>query len=237
MSEETTVYVVDSDQAARESMAAIAGSKGVQVREFGSGEKLLAEWSAGGLACLIVDADLPGLSGLDLQQQLQEAGQLPPAVVVSERGDVRAAVRAMQQGAITFLQKPCDPAELSAAIDAALQRATLQEDARRHQAELRNRFEQLTRSEREVLSRVMEGQANRRMANDLDLGLRTVELRRSNIMRKTGASNLSELIRLAIEAGFPDSLTPLPPVVEANKSSGEPIAEGEAAENLQHPEA
>jgi FixJ family two-component response regulator len=223
MSEETTVYVVDGDQAARESIAAIAKSKGVRVREFESGEALLTELSAGGLACLIVDADLPGVSGLDLQQQLQEAGQSPPAVMVGNHGDVRAAVRAMQQGAVTFLQKPCRQDELSAAIDAGLDKASQQHEAKRQKEDLRNRFEQLTLSEREVLSRVLEGQPNRRIATEMDIGLRTVELRRSNIMRKTGASNLSELVRLAIEVDFPNGLA-APAANEPGKSNGEPVA-------------
>jgi len=222
MSEETTIYVVDSDQAARESIAAIARSKGVRVREFESGEALLTELPAGSPACLIVDADLPGLSGLDLQLQLQEAGQSPPAVMVSNQGDVRAVVKAMQQGAVTFLQKPCAQNELSDAIDAALDRASQQQETKRQKQELRHRFEQLTLSEREVLSRVLEGQPNRRIANEMDIGLRTVELRRSNIMRKTGASNLSELVRLAIEVDFPNGLAA--PTSEAGKSNGEPVA-------------
>lgn len=223
MGEETTVYVVDSDQAARESMAAVARSKGVRVREFESGEALLTELPADNLACLIVDADLPGVSGLDLHKQLQEAGQSPPAVMVSSHGDVRAAVRAMQQGAVTFLQKPCGQDELSAAIDMALDRVYRQQETKRQAQDLRNRFEQLTPSEREVLSRVIEGQANRKIASELDIGLRTVELRRSNIMRKTGAGNLSELIRLAIEVDFPNGLT-TPPTAEPGKSNGESVA-------------
>jgi two-component system, LuxR family, response regulator FixJ len=223
MREETTVYVVDSDQAARESISAIARSKGVRVREFESGEALLTELPAGNPACLIVDADLPGVSGLDLQRQLQQSGQSPPAVMVSNQGDVRTAVKAMQQGAVTFLQKPCAGEELSAAIDAALDKANQQQETKRHKQELRDRFEQLTLSEREVLSRVLEGQPNRRIANEMDIGLRTVELRRSNIMRKTGASNLTELVRLAIEVDFPNGLT-APTASEAGKSNGEPVA-------------
>jgi FixJ family two-component response regulator len=223
MSEETTVYVVDSDQVARESIAAIAKSKGLRVRELESGQALLTELSAGGLACLIVDADLPGVSGLDLQKQLQEAGHSLPAVMVGNHGDVRTAVRAMQQGAVTFLQKPCGQDELSAAIDTALDKVYRQQEVKRQSQELQSRFEQLTLSEREVLSRVIEGQANRKIATEMDIGLRTVELRRSNIMRKTGASNLSELIRLAIEVNFPNGLS-TPPATEPAKSNGEPVA-------------
>jgi two-component system response regulator FixJ len=217
MSEETTVYVVDSDPADRISIAAVAKSKGVTVREFESSEAFLAELSAAKRACVILDADQ------DFQLRLQQSGSSPPVVMVGP-GDVRAAVRAMQQGAVSYLAKPVDPDELSAAIDIALQRAGKQ--ALNHaKQDLRTRFEQLTASEREVLSRVIDGQPNRRIAGDLDLGLRTVELRRSNIMRKTGAANLSELIRLAIEVDFPNGLASPAVAREVDKTPGEPNAE------------
>ena len=222
MSEETTVFVVDSDQAARQSIAAVAKAKGVRVKELESGEALLAEMSSNGRLCLIVDVDLPDVSGLDLQPQLQQAGKSLPIVMVGQP-DVRVAVRAMQQGAITYLPKPCSQDEVTAAIDAALEQARQHEAQRRQQEELRNRFEQLTASEREVLTRVIEGQPNRRIAGEMDIGLRTVELRRSNIMRKTGANNLSELIRLAIQVDFPNGLAA--PVSEGAKSNGEPVEE------------
>lgn len=216
MSEETTVYVVDSDRAERESIAAIARSKGVTVREFESNEAFLAEVSPAKRACVILDADQ------DVQMQLDQTGASPPVVMVG-RGDVRAAVRAMQQGAVSYLAKPVDRDELNAALDIALQRAG-QQQLNHGRQDLRTRFEQLTASEREVLSRVIDGQPNRRIAGDLDMGLRTVELRRSNIMRKTGAANLSELIRLAIEVDFPKGLA-LPAAREVDKTPGEPNAE------------
>lgn len=228
MNQETTVYVVDGDDAARQSMAAVARSKGLQVREVESGETLLAQLPADGRFCFIVDVDLPGLSGLELQPQLRQGGESLPLVMVGQP-DVRVAVRAMQQGAVTYLQKPCCQEELTVAIDAALERAGQHQAERRQKEDLRSRFEQLTSSEREVLARVMEGQSNRQMAGEMDLGLRTVELRRSNIMRKTGASNLCELIRLAIEVNFPSGLAPLPS--EDPKPKGEPGAKAEPLES------
>lgn len=222
MSEETTIYVVDSDQTARQSMAALARSKGAQVRELESGEALLAELPADGRLCLIVEVDLPGVTGLELQPQLQQAGKCLPVVMVG-RPDVRVAVCAMQQGAVTYLEKPCSHEELTAAIDIALDRANQQHAEKRQKEDLVNRFEQLTASERKVLSRVIDGQPNRRIASEMDLGLRTVELRRSNIMRKTGASNLCDLIRLAIEVNFPNGLAGFES--EPVKSNGEPVTQ------------
>src|SRR5436190_18468146 len=145
MSEESTVYIVDADSLARRSMAEIARSKGLEVREYDSAERLSGELpSIPGRACLIADAVLaePGLQ----LQHLHKNGKSLPTVAVGPH-DVRIAVRSMQQGAVTFLSKPCDPQELSAAIDAALERASQQQQAGQIKADLRQLFEQLTASE------------------------------------------------------------------------------------------
>lgn len=227
MREETTVYVVDGEQAARKETVEIVRSKGLGVRECESAEQLLGELPPESRPeCFIVNADLPGISGLELQQRLCNSGKHSP-LVMTGGGDVRTAVRAMQQGAVTFLQRPCCAQELSAAIELALDRASQQQATQRQKDELRDRFQQLTLSERDVLARVIEGQPNRRIASEMDLGLRTVELRRSNIMRKTGATNLSELIRRAIEVDFPNSLAA--PASEAGKSNGETVVDEPAA--------
>jgi FixJ family two-component response regulator len=202
MNEESTVYIVDADSSARRSMAEIARSKGLQVREFESAEQVLVELPlAEARACLIADA-----TTIDTRQQLRDTKNPIPLVVVGP-DDARTAVRAMQQGAVTYLPKSCETHEFLAAVDTALERAGHQQRAMRQTEELRQRFEQLSASEREVLARVMEGQPNRQIANEMDIGLRTVELRRSNIMRKTGANNLLELTRLTIEVDFPQGLS------------------------------
>ena len=203
MSAEATVFLVDDDAAVRESIAALARSKGLKVLEYESAEAFLANRNAG-RGCLLVELRLPGMSGLELQQKLQEAGRAVPTVFISAFGDVPTAVRAMQQGAVTFLEKSCDPADLWAGIELALKQGNRRQSSSESQEALRERFAQLTESEREVLARVVEGQPNKRIAAELDIGLRTVELRRSNIMRKTGANSFSELIRLAIEVDFPN---------------------------------
>jgi len=207
MNEEATVHIVDDQQAQRESFAAVIRSKGLQVREYGSAEEFLSggagDWDR---ACLLIEAQLPGMSGLELQQRLATQGSSIPVVMTSDLPDVSLAVRAMQQGAVTFLQKPCTPEELWAGIELALQSAREQAEANQRRQDLRERFRSPSDSERTVLSRVIEAKSNKQIATELDLGLRTVELRRSNIMRKTGAANLFELMRLVIEVGFPDDL-------------------------------
>jgi len=218
MSEEATIYVVDADPAAREAMAAMVRSKGLQVHECESAEAFLNEFRPNGKTCLVTEVHLPDMSGLELQQRLKIAGKQAPVVMVSDRGDIRTAVLAMKQGAVSFLEKPCNSDELSAAIDEALEQSAQQHQRTEQNQALRDRFAQLTPSEREVLSRVIEGQPNRRIAKDLDIGLRTVELRRSHIMRKTGANSLSELIRLAIDVNFPEDL-PTPATVASMAES------------------
>lgn len=206
MTAEATVFVVDDNPAERETLAAIARDQGCQVRECESAETFLAEFRDDTATCVVVEAHLPDMSGSELQQRLKVAGKAAPVVMVSGRGDIRTAVQAMQQGAVTFLEKPCSAEELSSAIETALEQATRQQQAGQRQLELRERFARLTPSEREVLERVLEGQPNRQIAAEMDLGLRTVELRRSHIMKKTGTTNLSELIRLATEIHFPHDL-------------------------------
>jgi len=206
MREPATVYVVDDDPAARESVAAVVRSRGLQVREFESAEQFLESVEDDDRSCLLVDVRMPGMSGLELQQKLNAAGRSIPIVMITGFGDVAMAVKAMQNGAVTFLEKPCSQEQLWESIELALQRADQQQEAARRKQDLRQRFGKLSHSERDVLARVLEGQQNKRIALDLDLGLRTVELRRSNIMRKTGAASLSDLIRLAIEVDFPNDL-------------------------------
>jgi FixJ family two-component response regulator len=206
-------------------MAEIARSKGLEVREYESAEQVFGELpSANGCACLVADG-VQNASGLELLRRLRGAGRLTPTVIVGP-DEARPAVRAMQHGAVTYLPKPCDSQELSAAIDAALEQASQQHHVTRQKEELRQRFEQLTASEREVLARVMEGQPNRQIANEMDIGLRTVELRRSNIMRKTGANNLLELTRLTIEVNFPQGLATPTVKDEAVPDSYSPSPEG-----------
>jgi two-component system, LuxR family, response regulator FixJ len=205
---EETVFIVDDDPQARELVAAIARSKGWQVREYESAEALLGADRGTGKSCVVLEVQLPGLSGLELQSRLAANGDFVPAVFVTAHGDVPTAVQAMQQGAVTFLQKPASSDALSQAIELGLRRSEEHYAAAQETQDLRDRFAQLTASERNVLERVIQGQPNKQIATEMDIGLRTVELRRSHIMRKTGAASLTHLIRLAIEVGFPDDLPP-----------------------------
>jgi two-component system, LuxR family, response regulator FixJ len=219
MSEEATVFIVDDDPAARESVAAVVESRGLHVRQFESAEEFLKHFSGERNACVLVDVRMAGMSGLELQEELVRSGRLIPTIILTGYGDVAMAVKAMQSGAVTFLEKPCPQEELWSSIERALALAQRLDQSTDRKAELQGRFRQLTGSERDVLSRVLDGQANKRIAADLDIGLRTVELRRSYIMKKTHAASLSELIRMAMEANFPHDL-PAPRELEPQGTDG-----------------
>jgi FixJ family two-component response regulator len=143
-----------------------------------------------------------GMSGLQLLQQLQARQSTLPAIVITGYADVPMAVKAMQTGALTFLEKPCQDQELWQAIQQGLDKEKSLQSLRRQKGEIEARLATLTEDEVAVLRKLLEGLPNKRIAVDLDIGLRTVELRRSNIMKKMSAASLPELVRMAILIGF-----------------------------------
>lgn len=189
MSEEAAVFVVDDDPAVRDSIAMFIRAEGIEVRTFDSARSLLAEWERCKPGCLIVDLRLPGASGLDLQERLAGDDNAPPIIFLTGYGTVPAAVRALKAGAMDFLEKPFDPAVLLALVREALAR----DRARR--ADIR-RLDALTRREREVLGKVVEGDTNKVIAANLGISVRTVELHRARGMRKLGVRSVAELVRL-----------------------------------------
>jgi two-component system, LuxR family, response regulator FixJ len=202
MDANATVFVVDDDAAARESVMAIVSAKGVPAKGFTNAEEFLAHYDANLRGCIVADVRMNGMSGLQMLQQLATRGSTLPAIVITGYADVPMAVKAMQAGALTFLEKPCQDQELWQAIQQALDREASQQALRRQTAELQTRLATLTEDEVAVLRKLLEGLPNKRIAVDLDIGLRTVELRRSNIMKKMGAASLPELVRMAIVIGF-----------------------------------
>ena len=189
VSEEAAVFVVDDDPAVRDSIAMFIRAEGLEVRTFDSARSLLAEWERCKPGCLIVDLRLPGASGLDLQERLAGDDNAPPIIFLTGYGTVPAAVRALKAGAMDFLEKPFDPAVLLALVREALAR----DRARR--ADIR-RLDALTRREREVLGKVVEGDTNKVVAANLGISVRTVELHRARGMRKLGVRSVAELVRL-----------------------------------------
>lgn len=201
MDNSNIVFVVDDDAAARESVLALARSKGLQARSFASTEEFLAEYSPAMKGCVVVDVRMAGMAGLELLEKLKSPqGSLP--VIATTQDGVCSAVKAMQAGALTFLEKPWNDEQLWGAIQQALAVEQTQHAHRRQRLEIHERLASLSEDELEVFRRLLAGHANKRIAADLDIGLRTVELRRANIMRKMQATSLPDLVRLAILGGF-----------------------------------
>ena len=201
MAAEPLVYVVDDDEAVRESLAALLEARGYTVRTFELAGDFLAAAPTLRPGCLIADIRMPGMDGLELQQHLVERGFRFPLIVITGHGDVPLAVRAMKAGAGDFIEKPCSAEASRASIDAALARREAgSEDPRAAAAAARLAL--LSPREREVLQGLLAGLPNKSIAYDLAISPRTVEIHRARVIDKTGARSLSELIRTALAAGM-----------------------------------
>jgi FixJ family two-component response regulator len=195
-SDSAVVYVVDDDYRVRESLSSLLSSVGLRVAVFSSAAEFRKFEKPDAPACLVLDLQLPGASGLELQQELA-AGNAPPIVFISGHGDIPSSVRAMKGGAIEFLSKPYSEQELLKAINAAIALDRTEREKRSEFAELRRHYNLLTVREREVLPFVVAGFANKVTAADLGTSEITIGVHRGQIMRKMGAKSLAELIRMA----------------------------------------
>jgi FixJ family two-component response regulator len=195
------VFVVDDDFRVRESLCSLITSRGLHVAVFGSAAEFLECEKPDKPACLILDLQLPGTSGLELQHQLTN-GDAPPIVFISGHGDIPSSVRAMKAGAIEFLSKPFSEQELMHAIDNAITIDRIARQKRTELAELQRHYSLLTPREREVLPFVVEGCANKVTAADLGTSEITIGVHRGQIMRKMAAKSLAELVRMADKLGI-----------------------------------
>jgi FixJ family two-component response regulator len=190
------VFVVDDDHRIRQALHRLISSAGITVITFASAAEFLECEKPDAPACLVLDLQLPGVGGLELQQQLAD-GDAPPIVFISGHGDVPSTVRAMKAGAIEFLLKPFGDDELLRAIDAAITLDRAARQKRSEVTELRERYAHLTAREREVLPFVVAGFANKQAAGDLGIAENTIAVHRGQIMRKMGSRSLAELVRMA----------------------------------------
>lgn len=196
------IYVIDDDHRMREALSSLIASVGYDVAVFGSAAEFLEAEKPDAPACLILDLQLPGASGLELQEQLV-ASDSPPIVFITGHGDIAASVRAMKAGAVEFLPKPFEEGHLLRAIEEALLRDRFAREKRLELAELRNHYHSLTRREREVLPFVVAGFANKQTGADLGASEITIGVHRGQVMRKMGARSLAELVRMADKLGIP----------------------------------
>jgi len=196
ITDDPVVFVVDDDHRVREALCSLLASVGLRVNAYGSAAEFLEAEKPDAPACLVLDLQLPGPSGLELQRELAD-GTGPPIVFITGHGDIPSSVRAMKAGAIEFLPKPFGDQELLAAIDAALALDRKGRRERAELAELRKQYALLTPREREVLPFVVAGLANKQTAAELGTSEITIGVHRGQIMRKMGARSLAELVRMA----------------------------------------
>ena len=195
-SDDPIVFVVDDDHRVREALSSLIASVGLRVTAYGSAAEFLEAEKPDAPACLVLDLQLPGPNGLELQRQLAD-GVGPPIIFITGHGDIPSSVRAMKAGAIEFLPKPFGDRELLAAIDAALALDRKGRRERAELAELQKHYVRLTPREREVLPLVVAGLANKQTAAELGTSEITIGVHRGQIMRKMGARSLAELVRMA----------------------------------------
>jgi FixJ family two-component response regulator len=201
-----TVFVVDDDEAVRDSIRWLLEGNGFSTRCFESAEAFIAANVASEpVGCLLVDVRMPGLSGLALQDELNRRGCALPLVFITGHGDVPMAVDTMKKGAVDFLQKPFSEERLRSVVEQSLLKSFDQQQHAHAGREAANRIERLTQRERQVLERIVAGRLNKQIADDLDISIKTVEAHRSNIMEKLLARSMADLMRVAIRAGFTDT--------------------------------
>lgn len=192
-----TVFIVDDDALVRSAIQGMLKSVGLYAETFGTPQEFLDSKRLDGPSCLVLDVRLPGISGLDLQRELAEAGVRIPIIFITGHGDIPMSVKAMKLGAVEFLTKPFRNQDLLDAINQALERDRL---SRQHQSELdelRKRYESLTGRERQVMALVISGKMNKEIASLLGTSQVTVKIQRRQVMRKMKADSLAGLVGMA----------------------------------------
>jgi RNA polymerase sigma factor (sigma-70 family) len=197
------VYVVDDDEAVRDSLQWLLEGASYRVQAFDSAEGFLANFDPRAIACLVLDVRMPGMSGLELQEELVNRKAALPIIFITGHGDVPMAVSTMKMGAVDFIEKPFDHAKLKGLVEQMLLQA--REDAAKRDRERMNQalLARLTPREQQVLERIMAGRLNKQIADDLGISIKTVEAHRANIMDKLRANTVADLMRVAL-AGTQD---------------------------------
>src|SRR5499427_5794536 len=194
-----TVFVVDDDEAVRNSLRFLLKSVGLAATTLPTAQQFIDTYKPRQPGCLVLDVRMPGMSGLELQQQLNLRGAIIPVIFITGHGDIPMAVEAMQHGAFDFLQKPFRDQDLIDRIQRALERDTRNRNSLAQHARIRERFGSLTPREREVLTLMTRGKPNKVMAAELGVSQRTVEIHRARVMEKSGADSLAQLVRMVLD--------------------------------------
>ena len=193
-----TVYVVDDDEGVRDSLQWLLEGKDYRVRCYDSAETFLSRYDAREVACLIVDIRMVGMTGLDLQDRLVERKSPLPIVFITGHGDVPMAVNTMKKGAMDFIQKPFQEAELVNLVERMLEQAKEAFAGHQQSASRDALLAKLTSREAQVLERIVAGRLNKQIADDLGISIKTVEAHRANIMEKLNANTVADLLKIAL---------------------------------------
>jgi FixJ family two-component response regulator len=196
---EPTVYVIDDDSSTREVLAWLMKRNCLRCETFAEPRSFLASYRPGERGCVILDLHMPGMSGLELQRTLNEQGVHLPVIFLSGRADVPKAVEAVKGGAFDFVEKPFDYRRIVALVRECLQREERMQADHERRKVIAARFAQLTQREREVVERVIAGQLNRVIAEELGISIKTVEVHRAHIMEKLGVGSVAELVHATLE--------------------------------------
>jgi len=202
MTSDQTVYVIDDDDAARDSLAFLFRTAEVDVRTYASATEFLAAAPALTGGCVVTDVRMPQMDGLELLRRLRALDLGLPVIVLTGHGDIPLAVEAMKAGAADFFEKPFNDDAMLAAVRRALGREREDRTRDTERAAVKERIETLSARERQVLEGLVAGKANKNIAFDLGISARTVEIYRANVMTKMKAASLSELVRMALGAGL-----------------------------------
>jgi FixJ family two-component response regulator len=195
------VYIIDDDQAIRDSLVWLFGSVDLNVEPFADGMQFLEAWSPDMRGCAVIDIRMPGMSGIEVFEALSKKGSALPIVFLTGHGDIHLAVRAMKDGAFDFIEKPFNQQELLEIVQTAIRADAEARSMHDQRAEIERRVAGLTAREREVLERVVRGESNRGMATALGLSEKTIEFHRAKMMEKMQAGTLAELIMMITTLG------------------------------------
>jgi FixJ family two-component response regulator len=199
---DSTVFIIDDDASIRKSLSRLLRSAGYTAEAFPSAEDFLRREHFDGVGCIVLDVQMPGLSGMDLQEELSKADYHMPIIFITGHGDIPMSVQAMKKGAVDFLVKPFDDKELLQGVREALEKERKAKAERAEVHDILRRIEQLTPREHDVLRCVIAGMLNKQIALKLGIAEKTVKVHRGRIMEKLQANSVVELVRLAEKAGI-----------------------------------